>query len=512
MLQASNINRVLGSFVPTEMSFTFASENREVADLPKGPLHQTSPYVIQPGNSNEDELDLVADVPEWLLAHELTHLLQTCCTSSGLRAFLEANRNFLVGAQFLDKAAEVTPGIMKVSLMDAYAYDGPDDMQWFLRQVFHYFFNQLKTAGGLLYPSAHARQFAGGDARDGDLFRCDGLFPDSSVWCLDLTKFGGPTDVVVTLGNMHLYEAYAHTVEYFRCLQPAYPEELAVKYFSENAPPFHPYLIARTIYDTLVEPHPKTALDHAEFMAVLDTALMCDSWLTIPPENIEATLLQDGCAIEIFLAMCQAMNTNRSELTLRDVGPKYVASPEYVASFQNSLLQAISAPVTDVEELTRAAKDRWPAVFSEIRRISPFGGFLDQWSATFEEQLRYRAELGGACPGLRLVYADAEDLRHLTVASSPIIERQYLTLTDDGSAGELLQAQAARHLNGLQNEIIFFGREPCPVRDRCILTTRSACHGITDQFEPVGQRCSREYAIGDIMSKFGISTFQFDQS
>jgi hypothetical protein len=452
----------------------------------------------------EDIYGGLSDVPAWLIAHELSHHIQSTATSSGIRNFFELNVHQISCIKLIRAALSLTGGTIRVGVVDSAEGLWPKSAEfksaWLT--IDKSYTRLVAVNGGGRIRTSFARKHALASGGRGTIYRCKYLIPEIPVtWCADLTHFGGPSGVSVILGNKHLYEGYAYAVELLRALM----DESVVESYMESLShlPDEPYRIAVSIYRGLAGAPVGEVPELAELTVVLDTALMYDDWLTTrldTPEKAD-TLWPNWQAFDYFIYMCETMGHDRARLSLRGMG-----NTEIVA-FQDALLEATSAPVKSVRRLTEAAKEAYPRLISEIAYyVPPMRILAGTWSRAFEYQLSYRIDTaGGGCPAFRLIYSPRERLQFEAMAYTPSLSRASVPVTDGAeSERDYYKLQLATHIRSVLDEVVL-GRSPCPVREKCTLPRRAACEGITTRFKPEGHRCPREGAIAAIISGTGIS-------
>jgi hypothetical protein len=446
-------------------------------------------------------------VPNWLISHELTHLLQMTSTSSGIRQFTNMYSYQTACIAMIQKVAKKRKGLVDAGLLGSLLISPEAELVPQLEMVLEAYTRMALTNGGLEVSAQEARQHSISPTDGAQLYKCQGPFAsETTVWCLELGDFSQPSGRAVILGNVHIFESYALIVEELRSRfdwAKAQKDGLATYESPANGAPFNPYLILPSIYNSRVEQLPGSWEPMLELAVVLDTALMCDDWLTGSPQEALAAFQRIGSMIDVFFDICDYIANNRDSVFLAGV------TPAKVAQFQDTLLRGIGAPITSVMTLAQAARDRYSDVIADVLNYHPpLRVYEDAWRWLFDEELSYRVELGqGACPALRLVTMPTEDLRLLAM-QVPILTTGYLSPTDgDAELRGLIPALAPTHYLSLLSEITLSGRIPCPIREECTLPWRSACHGVTHNLEPVGNRCTREFAIAQIMGN-GVNSFR----
>jgi hypothetical protein len=503
ILTSARHEDVLASFDPFGLSFKFKDFHGYNSQMVAPPSHaeQEGRFLLKEVTADEFErsaASLFSEVPTWLLVHELTHLLQMTSTSSGIRQFVNLFDLQTACILLIQAVAKQRQGVVEVNLLNSLLFEPEGEIRSRLMTVLEVYGRQILASGGLKIAASHARKRSAHASIGDRLFESrDIIIPGTTTWCFELSDSDGLSDTVVTLGNVHLYEAYAFIVEELRARSDwiRQPGEHVGDYISPTADaPLDPYRILPSIYYSWVEPLPDSWDQLIELMAVLDAALMYDDWLTGSPEDIQKAFQQRvGCKIDTFLQMCKSIQQNRGRLYLKGT------NPTDIVQFQNALLEIIGAPLANVMALSRALADRHAALVEHLLHYNPpLEVYRNAWSRLFGDQLSYRISVAdGGCPALGLVAKPIEELRSL-VQHAPVV--MVGGSPTDGDLGiEGISMYTPMHFLGLLQEIVLSGRQTCPIRSQCGLPDRSACHGVTDHLEPKGLRCARECAIIQIM-------------
>jgi hypothetical protein len=465
LFSPGSIYETVASFDLANLSISFDSRSLPVTDFQQQDMNSVDL------NEASGWMTLLDNVPIPVIAHELSHALQTATTPGGLKDFFDGfAANFfarMVIEDVVTKVKKTIPlGLRSTDVAQSEAYQRAVALQE----------SRAIRIGGLSWPSNDTVALEQLNAR----------YPDLPLF----TSADDRGSITVNLlGSRHIYEGFGAAVEIIRAaLDNDAPPDL----------PPNPYSICLAQYARIRGNRDGYRGTLYEFAIVLDTALLEDPWYR---GEVSARL-----PARVFLDLLGTLRQN-PELTLESM------SPEHVASFQNDLMRLAGLKSRNVKKVCDEMRQALPGIIEEIGTATPLAKFvLDDYYNCIDTAQRFRMEeFGGACPLEALVFSSREFLGAIMSwlpsgrngpIELPFVEGE----TEYRAPFEYLKA---KHIGPILEEIIF-GARACTASRHCALPSRPACAGVTGDMMSQPERCPRESVIADVMSAWQIDGFTDD--
>jgi hypothetical protein len=446
-----------------------------------------------------------------LLAHEMSHLWQVAATSAGIRWFWHTFLRMRSSADLIRAAAtanegRVAPGIM----FHAHENEMSSEFQETFAAAWSVTSVEPWVLGGAMVSAADLRTEGG--VRDGAaVFSVDGDIVGASPWrkyvyFADLGQLHAGDHRAVVLGAIHLYEGLASIVEALQMLgrldrtRPAEQVMHDINTIDQlTFAPLEPYRIARLSYAFMLEREDRDPQALLKLLAIIDTALMMDDWLSILVRDDEYVWSDLAFPFENFLRLLQAIKSSPNEL------PQLSSASMH--EYQDALLELADAPIRSISELSLAAETGALRLISELERsrqgFSP--AYFERIKKTIQSAFEIRnRRFGGACPFSLLAYAN--DVSRLVDAGEYYVGAAQMSEDLAEEYGVDIRLQLLDHMRPLLDEFVL-GAQRCSFRDgRCVLRPRAACEGLSDAFQPNGQRCARELMTHHLMQDLGVAS------
>ncbi|WP_196222636.1 hypothetical protein [Micromonospora sp. CP22] len=461
--------------------------------------------------STQEGVGAVLPVPA--MAHEVAHVWQVTTTMTGIRWFWDAHLQMRMMAAMTSEASKAAAGIVGPRiLVDPMVYEHSSGFRRYSDIV-----NALTAVswcadGGHQYRPEELESFFGGPPRDDHGMS---VYPDDRIGAAGRLRFfdlgqvrraSGSAASHVLLGTKHLFEGLSAAVEGFRNVVERPELSLAERqeFHTLRFLPFEPYGIAAGMYAAIAQHRlgdqaRATAL--VEIMAIIDAALNMDDWLEVLVRTGEIPETGGRFAFDNYLKLLEARADAGSAIGIRD------GSAEETRTFQETLLRAVGAPMTNLAELPGIAAAGVDRLFDELRTWSPVPpGMLTNWRTLFMQNLSTREDIGGGSPFFEIARAPREALREIfnRVPMRSWGPAQIHEEEATGPVRQAFQAQMVSHMRSLLMEWSF-GRRRCEHFDGpCRLSERPACDGLTADLSPSGTRCPREAMTAHLMANFSI--------
>lgn len=425
-------------------------------------------------------------VPDWLVAHELTHIYQFTSTTAGLRCMfnhgLQWHRSGVLTRGLVNKLGYIPSGVARHLIED----DTDDVLELIGGAIVEDGSNMSLLRGAFYLPEEYL------DLEIGP----EGVALTSSGHIMLAPSVVGEQhrkDDVLLFGEHDLIEGQANAVETLRHgLSPQGNSEFE-KYRSSGIP-YSPYRYCKALYSKLLgrnlEPR-----DFVDLTIMIDAALMAVQF----PEEFtlsSASVSSDDGAAGYFYEMVQ-LAASSSSLHIDFDGPVDGLAIRRLAS---NYLDAVGASITRIEEASERLLDIVPVVAQSYTMI--LGGDFDHVSdleSHLERNIRLRLQNGGIGTGALTAMMPSKHLRNACISASagPLMRGEMEGILANNAydiGGVVPKILFARHADAIWTEVLY-GSAKCPDFNRCALPRRTACYGVTTEVRPDGSECFREYVI-----------------